>query len=59
MALSYAEYTAKSKKRGLAFVSLYAAAKQIVSQCPKRYPYLEYWINEIEKDNLAPRIDTQ
>lgn len=49
--------TERGKKRGIAFVSLFAAAKQLVDNHPKRFPYLEYAVRGIEKDNLAPPLE--
>jgi len=47
----------RAKARGLAFVSLYAAAKQLVDNFPKRFPYLEYSVKEIERQELAPKLE--
>ena len=49
--------TTKSRARGEAFVCLFAAAKQLVDNHPKRFPYLEYWVKDIEKKDLAPKLE--
>ena len=46
----------RAKMRGTAFILLYAAAKQLVDNHPKRFPYLGYVVKEIEQLNLAPKI---
>ena len=48
-----------SRNRGLAFVSLFAASKQLVDNFPKRYPYLEYWVRWTEKEGLAPKLERE
>lgn len=53
------EKVKRAKQRGEAFVSLYAASKQLVDNYPKRYPYLQYWVEQIEQLNLAPKLDTK
>ena len=41
-----------------AFVELYAAAKQLVYNHPKRFPYFEYWVKHVlEPFELAPPIE--
>lgn len=47
----------RARQMGLSFVSLYAAAKQLVDNYPKRFPYLEYNVKQIELLNLAPKLD--
>lgn len=47
----------RADRRGLAFVSLFAAAKQLVDNHPKRFPYLEYNVRLIERDGLAPPLE--
>ena len=47
----------RAKKRGLAFVNLYAAAKQLADNYPKRFPYLEYQVRLIENEGLAPKLE--
>ena len=47
----------RAKERGRLFVQLFAAAKQLVDNYPKRFPYLEYNVKDIEKQGLAPRLD--
>ncbi len=49
----------RAKARGLAFVNLFASAKQLVDNHPKRFPYLEYWVREIEANNLAPKVEVK
>jgi len=47
----------RAKARGLAFVNLYAAAKQLVDNFPKRFPYLEQSVKDIEAKELAPPLE--
>ena len=47
----------RARQRGQLFVQLYAAAKQLTDNYPKRFPYLEYNIKEIELLKLVPKID--
>ena len=49
--------TLRSKQRGLAFVNLYAAAKQLADNYPKRFSYLEYQVRLIENEGLAPKLE--
>ena len=46
----------RAKQRGLLFVQLFAAAKQLVDNHPKRFPYLGYNVREIERLGLAPKL---
>lgn len=45
-----------AKERGRLFVQLFAAAKQLVDNHPKRFPYLEFNVKEIEAKGLAPKL---
>lgn len=49
----------RAKDRGRCFVNLYASAKQLTTNYPKRFPYLEQDIKEIERLGLVPAIDRQ
>lgn len=51
------EQATRAKQRGEAFVNLYAAAKQLVDNYPKRFPYLEYDVRQIEEKGLVPPLD--
>lgn len=46
-----------AKQRGIAFVRLFSAAKQLVDGNPGRFPYLEYDVRYIERNGLAPKPD--
>lgn len=46
-----------AKLRGKLFVHLFAAAKQLVDNHPKRFPYLEQAVKEIEENKLAPPLE--
>lgn len=49
--------TKRAKLRGECFVGLYAAAKLLTDNHPKRFPYLQHRIKEIESNNLVPKLE--
>ena len=46
----------RALNRGKAFVHLYAASRELVNEYPDRYPYLQYWVDQIRQLNLAPKV---
>ncbi len=56
MRLEFAKTNERAKLRGKSFVFLFAAAKQLVDNHPKRFPYLEQAVREIESNELAPPL---
>ena len=48
---------ARAKQRGECFVGLFAAAKQLTDNFPKRFPYLQHQVDQIEQLNLAPKLE--
>ena len=46
----------RSSMRELMFVRLFASAKQLIDNHPRRFPYLEYDVLEIERLGLAPKL---
>jgi hypothetical protein len=47
----------RGELRGRSYCRLYAAAKQLVDNHPKRFPYLEQEVKHIEALELAPPLE--